>query len=229
MDAFLLSRHHLARMRNLVLLASSLASLALAAPPFVVQQQAPTIPESDAGPTSPSLGVDDFLSIQSHIAHALSPATHSPIINLIEPTTASADLHHPPAVVDLSQWTILEILSYSLHEPKAWPHLPLHRLGWLVNRSSEAQEALAKKDITLLAPDDAALTPPHHRTGGHASADEAEAVWDEAQVEADEQPQPHPFYTALEDVEESVTEWNRTAVFSRIIGWVLKCACLPLI
>ncbi|SCV74284.1 BQ2448_6716 [Microbotryum intermedium] len=56
--------------------------------------------------------------------------------------------------------------------PHAHPHhedpafLPLHRLAWLVNRSSDALASLDKKGITLLAPDDRALTPPHRRGGG---------------------------------------------------------------
>lgn len=55
------------------------------------------------------------------------------------------------------------------HKPDP-SHLPLHRLAWLANFSSEAGDLL-KQDgpITLLAPDDAALTPPHrgHGRGGH--------------------------------------------------------------
>lgn len=70
--------------------------------------------------------------------------------------------HHPPPVIDLSHLTILEIINASLHHhdhdkhhkmtggsdgpPPADPsHLPLHRLAWLVNASTQAQQALDRK------------------------------------------------------------------------------------
>ncbi|GAA5966097.1 hypothetical protein JCM21900_006444 [Sporobolomyces salmonicolor] len=99
--------------------------------------------------------------------------------------------HHPPHFLDFSDYTVLEIVNASLghhheheksdregekEEPAAWPrspfpeghehdpkYLPLHRLAWLVNFSSDAQELLKQDGITLLAPDDHALTPPHRR------------------------------------------------------------------
>jgi hypothetical protein len=75
--------------------------------------------------------------------------------------------HHSPPTLDFSHLTILEIVNASLghhhdHEHKHGSdriapavidekdpaHLPLHRLAWLVNFSSETQEYL-KKDGKL--------------------------------------------------------------------------------
>ncbi|GAA5978281.1 hypothetical protein JCM11641_001158 [Rhodosporidiobolus odoratus] len=52
------------------------------------------------------------------------------------------------------------------HKPDP-KHLPLHRLAGLLNFAPEAAELLEKDDITLLAPDDWALAPPHKRGEHH--------------------------------------------------------------
>ncbi|KAK4698704.1 hypothetical protein P7C70_g7564, partial [Phenoliferia sp. Uapishka_3] len=165
--------------------------------------------------------------------------------------------HQPhPYIIDLSQLTILEILNASLHHHHdshsdsehddknphwkfPWPskpptadQLPLHRLAWLVNHSSEAQQSLSKDGITLLAPDDMALTPPHRREKHHEGV-EAETIRGESEMEEEWQPVEHPFHSREmrkeirraqkgEGVEEGVMEYNRTAVFSKIIGYILK-------
>ncbi|GAA5989620.1 hypothetical protein JCM10908_000556 [Rhodotorula pacifica] len=52
------------------------------------------------------------------------------------------------------------------HKPDP-SRLPFHRLAWLANFSTEAGDLLKQKGpITLLAPDDAALTPPHREHHG---------------------------------------------------------------
>lgn len=210
--------------------------LASAAPPFVVQngertQSRFSPPRDDgaaaAGHRLADLTVDDFQAVQHAIKdtfeHSVESAKH-----LVEDTfhiEVDADDEEiaaegfsfphppshplPPAVIDLKEYTIFEIVNASLehHHPHcghgrrdadeerhpsardrkirsglaAWftnsrddkdalsehgkpnPHmLPLHRLAWLANFSSEAGDLLKQKGpITLLAPDDAALTPPH--------------------------------------------------------------------
>ncbi|KAM0756109.1 hypothetical protein T439DRAFT_320800 [Meredithblackwellia eburnea MCA 4105] len=168
-----------------------------------------------------------------------------------------------PFVIDLSQYTILEILNISLHRPhppppppssSVWPppskpeQLPIHKFAWLVNRSSEAQAALDGDGITLLAPDDWALTPPRRRRKNLATVlDEGDEMREWMRMEMEErehQPVPHPFYskhisgskcTAHEEPErfgdamdeEEGPSSNRTKLISKIIGWVTQYHLLP--
>ncbi|KAL8292754.1 hypothetical protein RQP46_001366 [Phenoliferia psychrophenolica] len=253
-------------MKSLALLLCT--SLALAAPPFVVQNQQAAIgrpTSSDSASDSlPPLRVEDFLAIESSKAHSHAGKKGSfnsdPSAQVVADGGASDVVEHPPVYLDFSSFTILEILNASLHhhpshpphdhehgqddaEPaeSIWPHLPwpnhpvtdpsqlpLHRLGWLVNRSSEAQQALSKDGITLLAPDDLALTPPHRRDPhhGHASgeSDPHAGIGEGDHEVEEEQPVPHPFHSDELDFESdsSVVETNRSAIFSKIIGYVLK-------
>ncbi|GAA99988.1 uncharacterized protein L969DRAFT_90084 [Mixia osmundae IAM 14324] len=71
----------------------------------------------------------------------------------------------PPPVVDLTKYTIAEILNYSLsHEG----HGHLKKLAYVINKIPAIQDALndTSATLTLFAPDDRALTPPHRR-GDH--------------------------------------------------------------
>ncbi|SCZ98712.1 BZ3500_MvSof-1268-A1-R1_Chr3-1g05569 [Microbotryum saponariae] len=178
--------------------------------------------------------------------------------------------HHPPAYLDFSNYTIIEILNATLHhhhddhdghddpegrhgsdsdsqrrgaesddgsESGGAPHahsrhddpafLPLQRLAWLVNRSSEALASLDKKGITLLAPDDRALTPPHRRGGAEhpprrrgprrqndkaqaqsEAAESADRPEDDDELMA--QPLVHPIYHVQRSLRQLdlATEWN---------------------
>ncbi|GAA5943467.1 uncharacterized protein JCM15063_006481 [Sporobolomyces koalae] len=142
-------------------------------------------------PFLPDLSTDDFETIQAAFKIPFEGTSERPSppgnarFGQDEEDTVSIPSpfpRHPPApVIDFSHLTILEIVNASLvhhhkhehdgfaptvideHDPA---HLPLHKLAWLVNFSSDAQEYLQKDDITLLAPDDQALTPPRRR-GGH--------------------------------------------------------------
>lgn len=230
---------------------------------------------------------------------------------LTEPTADDAPHHHhhphaeneheqgwphppPPPVLDLKEYTILEILEAALNHtcpdhdedgemtrechyeatsvtsllivvhlahtdgwppkrpdgppkpPKADPHkLPLHRLAWLVSRSPAAKEALAKKDITLLAPDDWALAPEHRRgPTGHESEHRGPPPPPPPHFDVDMLPDgfelsesaQHPFRQVAralrhadksdDDDEETILvgdqAWNRTEVIQFIIGYVTK-------
>jgi len=84
----------------------------------------------------------------------------------------------PPPVIDLSDYTIAEILNNTLYSPKPNPHdgpprwPPLRKLAFFVNISTSAEfkKSIADPEakVTLFAPDDFALSreghegPPHH-------------------------------------------------------------------
>ncbi|ORY92658.1 hypothetical protein BCR35DRAFT_298138 [Leucosporidium creatinivorum] len=198
------------------------------------------------------------------------------------PTDAAARFPHPgpPPVLNFSDYTILEILNASLHHhPKEgadaeslpkwklpWPkpphhgehehdpkYLPLHRLGWLVNQSVEAQKALGKDGITLLAPDDFALRPPPHHQKKHSappkSSRRSEQDQDEPtsaelehfeaqrQEEQEHQPIPHPFHLIaksgkkckkmMQKLESAGEEEDRKKLWAKIIAHVLAYHTLP--
>lgn len=70
-------------------------------------------------------------------------------------------------ISNYSDYTILEILEQALQRHDSVmgdeddpSFLPLHRIAYLVNLSTEAQKKLSGDSVTFLAPDDAALTPP---------------------------------------------------------------------
>jgi hypothetical protein len=147
-------------------------AFALPPPPFVVQgDQALNLGDAPV----PELAIDDFLSIER--AKIALKGT----VNTLLETASTFDedsvagphypLHHSAPVLNLSDYTILEILNASLHnnishattptdlprcKPPAWSQpyrdpadpvfLPLHRLAWIVNRSTEAQESLRKSE-----------------------------------------------------------------------------------
>lgn len=108
--------------------------------------------------------------------------------------------HRDEGAIDLSKWTIGEILEWTLkhaHDDDK-PTLPLHKLAFLVNISTPVKEALSdpKADVTFFAPDDRALTPPsrrddhhhgppHHLFGAGEDANEASAIAEQ-----------HPFWQA---------------------------------
>lgn len=151
----------------------------------------------DSGPQQQvlqDLNTEDFQQIQNALKDTFEQVTHqrSPPPASIEREEVSIlpnpFPHHggPDKTIDFSHLTILEIVNASLGHHHDHEHdngrfvpavidekdpspsrLPLTRLAWLVNFSSETQEYLKKDDITLLAPDDQALTPPHRRGGPH--------------------------------------------------------------
>lgn len=164
------------------------------------------------------------------------------------------------------------------HDPK---YLPLHRLAWLVNRSEEAQKSLSKGEltssaylrrtaqlkltlrsaarafadhITLLAPDDNALRPPHRRglprhrkhsarsASEDRDAEEPTEYADEMEIEMMEmaaleqemQPIPHPFHmiakegrSASKEKGGDDEEERKRKLFAKIIAYVLECECCP--
>lgn len=208
----------------------------------------------------PSLSVDDFLALQS-LKESYPIAEEQRLVEVTHPAHPSPPPppHHEDeknhGILDFSEYTILEILDSALHHhakppppkqrgwsfpwkkppppPKTPGELPLHRLGWLVNRSIEAQESLAKDDITLLAPSDWALTPPHrrgehghehdhhehdHRHGKHGDKkeDDHHAAHLEKGAEVE-----HPFFEIMQNQDED--DEKKRAFFSRVIGYLLKC------
>ncbi|BGP16074.1 hypothetical protein JCM10213v2_004068 [Rhodosporidiobolus nylandii] len=117
------------------------------------------------------------------------------------------------------------------HDPK---HLPLHKLAHLARFSPEFADSLDQDDITFLAPDDWALTPPHKRPhpGAHIS-----------DFETDEENPPvasalHPFHqrelspkglrklaeTALDGDED---DEKKKELFRKIIAYIGKYHTLP--
>lgn len=107
--------------------------------------------------------LDRILNQVKKIMTKSNEATDGFEITAIEDTVESLPPRHPPVVIDLSHLTILEIVNASLghhgkcghseasapstfedrltHDPK---HLPLHRLAWIVNRTTEAHKLLEK-------------------------------------------------------------------------------------
>ncbi|GAA5862027.1 hypothetical protein JCM1840_006912 [Sporobolomyces johnsonii] len=209
------------------------AALTTAAPPPLVVQTSDSIVELAAQPPLADLTVDDFQAVQSAIKETIDKAAH--LLGLdddrfVEAQEQAGELH-PPHFLNFSDYTILEIVNASLghhgeHEKSdregdkdtVWPrppfpnghehdpkYLPLHRLAWLVNFSSDAQELLKQDGITLLAPDDHALTPPHrrrHHGPHHKQADYAVPSEQPENVFAAEQADlesfaalPHPFHS----------------------------------
>ncbi|GAA6002327.1 hypothetical protein JCM10207_001065 [Rhodosporidiobolus poonsookiae] len=85
------------------------------------------------------------------------------------------------------------------HKPDP-KHLPFHRLAGLLNFSPDAAAQLDKDNITLLAPDDWALTPPHKREDhkarfGHAGRMVAPVEEEEDEDETPFSRIPHPFHS----------------------------------
>lgn len=160
----------------------------------------------------------------------------------------------PDSTLDFSHLTILEIVNASLgrhHEHgetrfspavidvKDPSHLPLHRLAWLVNFSIETQEYLQKDDITLLAPDDRALTPPHRREHPHDSFELFPFEHYSESVDFDKSRVAHPFHarefspkklrklaSVSEDGDDKEKERKRE-IFRKIISYVGKYHVIP--
>lgn len=130
-------------------------------------------------------------------------------------------------------------------EDKPNPHtLPLHRLAWLANFSTEAGDLL-KQDgpITLLAPDDAALTPPHRKHEDEDSDGDfdyfrpsmlAMGDFDELFTEA----APHPFHSkpfspkklaklAAHGGDGDDDHEHKKEMFKKLIAIVLKYHIVP--
>lgn len=204
------------------LVASTAAALVAAAPPFVLQQDAR--PPAPSTPQLPDLTPnDDFHAVQDalkeHVEHLIDEAKRlaQDTFDLPEEDVVEVKIRtpHPPShpipppVIDMSKYTILEIVNQSFHrhhehegdeirlvdrllregfaarcpckraraldgEHEHEHELPLHRLAWLINFAPEAAKLLEKDGITLLAPDDMALTPPHRRGGGHHGGEHPE-------------------------------------------------------
>ncbi|BGP08023.1 hypothetical protein JCM10049v2_003868 [Rhodotorula toruloides] len=203
------------------LVASSAATLVAAAPPFVLQDARPTTPSPQPARPLADLSPSDFHAVQDALRESLEHFVDEGK-RLVQDTfdafeddlakTQDDGIHppHPPShplpppVIDMSKYTILEIVNQSFHRHQEHEdgevrlvdrtlreglaarrpckhartlggehggddhdhELPLHRLAWLVNFSPDAAKLLEKDGITLLAPDDMALTPPHRRGGG---------------------------------------------------------------
>ncbi|GAA5878519.1 hypothetical protein JCM16303_002107 [Sporobolomyces ruberrimus] len=201
-----------------------------------------------------ALSIDDFQRVQEAIKdsfeHAADRRVPGPATIQEEAVSIPNPFPHgPPPVIDFSHLTILEIVNASLghhdHEhgdghlrptvidEKDPSHLPLHRLAWLVNFSSETQEYLKRDDITLLAPDDQALTPPHRRGGEHPHGIEHSEYHD-----FDKSHVAHPFHSkefspkhlhALASVSEDDDEdkERKREIFRKIISYVAKYHVIP--
>jgi hypothetical protein len=156
---------------------------------------------------------------------------------------ATQELPANHGILDFSEFgTIADILNATLHHHRHGKHaeherphwktpetpgdLPLHRLAWLMNRSTVAIEDLSKEGITLLAPDDWALTPPHRQEhhGKHGEHHKQMRELRRAELAA-HQPLEHPFHSdELREAYDSVDEGDdRRARFAKIIAYVLRC------
>lgn len=110
--------------------------------------------------------------------------------------------HHHPKPIDLSQYTIWEVLNWTLHHPHKSDNnehhsVPIQRLAWLVNQSEPIQKILSNPEanLTLFAPDNEALTPPHKRHHhGHGYGPDPHFLRDEPLAP----PEDHVFWQALE-------------------------------
>lgn len=242
---------------------SVLSATALAAPsrPFLQLQSDGShllkVVNDNFDENIPHLTSHDFETFQEKLSESVDKSTEA-ILHALD--AVKADLTAPPrhhAFVDFSQYTILEILNASLQvkpesvpvaedEWSPWPktptdpsELPFHKLGWIVNYSVEAQQELAKDGITLLAPDDTALTPPHRR-GQEKKKKGDKFVGQEIEAEdLDEfsQELPHPFYSEfrsekkcrhhheeeIEEEKDEIDDESRRAHISKVIGYLIKC------
>ncbi|KAM0787737.1 hypothetical protein ACM66B_003794 [Microbotryomycetes sp. NB124-2] len=181
--------------------------------------------------------------------------------------------HHPPLEIDLSHLTIADILKQALvkhddhhdghhdhdddedaaawraiaHSPDA-KHLPLHKLAWAVNISADAQKALAKDKITLLAPTDRAIggPPPRHRRP-HPDFDGPSTEFDaeidieedaighfnpfEAMLRPEHWPVEHPFVANFDDKghddNDDDERKRRREIFAKIVTYILEYHTLP--
>ncbi|KAH9809069.1 hypothetical protein DFH28DRAFT_1087011 [Melampsora americana] len=134
--------------------------------------------------------------VESIVNLALAPLSHLP--HLPWPH------HHHPKPIDLSQYTIWEVLNWTLHHPHKSDNndhhsVPIQRLAWLVNQSEPIQKILSnpEADLTLFAPDNEALTPPHkrhHHGHGHGHGPGPHSPRDEPLTP----PEDHVFWQALE-------------------------------
>lgn len=83
--------------------------------------------------------------------------------------------------------------------------LPLHRLAHIVSRSPLARANLeSARGVTLLAPDDAALTPPDRRSGYVSDAEE------------------HPFLHSNSLNMDEEEDEDRKARFDKIVAYIIK-------
>ena len=262
-------------------LALLLAGVAVkAAPPPLRFQNAEAAPLADLTTEDFQTIQHQFKETFEHATEHFSPPD-TPTSNLDDESEVSIPNpfpHHPPVVIDFSHLTILEIINASLghhHEeehrkieprfrlfgggddsPAKDPsHLPLHRLAWLVNFSSETQEYLkgngefelladrrftnfdfaCDTDITLLAPDDQALTPPHRRGGEHDHAQgHIEPMFFSAdRHDLDKSHLAHPFHSKefspekLHKLsggdEDDKDKERKREIFRKIISYVGKC------
>jgi len=134
--------------------------------------------------------------VETIVNLALSPLSHLP--HLPWPR------HHHPKPIDLSQYTMWEVLNWTLHHPHKSGNndhhsVPIQRLAWLVNQSEPIQKILSnpEADLTLFAPDNEALTPPHKRHHhGHGYGPGPHSLRDEPLTLTP--PEDHVFWQALE-------------------------------
>lgn len=201
------------------------------------------------------LSLSDFQTIQESLLETLTTPHHSSHKFL---STAEEEEDKNHGIVDFSDYTILEILDLAAKAPQkdhdhhkeprevkskfTWPwkkpasrappshpsELHLHKLGHLVSRSEFAQNNLAAEGITLLAPSDEALTPPHRRGEGRDHHDHHDHKQHREESQLD-RVLPHPFHsneltlpTAGMTFDGSDDEDKKERI-NKIIGYVLKC------
>ncbi|GAA5907633.1 uncharacterized protein JCM6883_001841 [Sporobolomyces salmoneus] len=210
------------------------------------------------------LSTEDFQHVQDALKDSLEQFANRRPGPAVEVTKESFSIpnpfpgHHSDSTLDFSHLTILEIVNASLghhhhghhEEGKIAPtvidekdpaHLPLHRLAWLVNFSSETQEYLRGDDITLLAPDDQALTPPHRR-GGQGDHDHPHHFVNgpHDSLDLDKSHVPHPFHSkefspehlhelasSSEGDDDDKEKERKREIFRKIISYVGKYHVIP--
>ncbi|GAA6010688.1 hypothetical protein JCM11491_002897 [Sporobolomyces phaffii] len=215
----------------------------------------------DSGPQQQilqDLSAADFQNVQDALKDAFEEATSHRVPPLApihrESVSIPNPFPHPPPTLDFSHLSILEIINASLghhheHEhgkfaptvidEKDPSHLPLHRLAWLVNFSTETQEYLKGDDITLLAPDDQALTPPHRRDGPELDHPHYRPPHTEA-LDLDRSHVDHPFHSEEfsprrlrqlaeigGDKDDDKDKERKREIFRKIISYVGKYHVVP--
>jgi hypothetical protein len=118
--------------------------------------------------------------------------------------------------------------------PPAPPHvLPLHRLAWLLNISSaeELKKTLAdpKANLTFIAPDDRALTPPHRDDEGEHGPPHHRHSHDDHEPAS---PKKHPLHSrhilrSLSDHDHTPSDSDKRAFFKKLVGYVLRYHLIP--
>lgn len=163
-----------------------------------------------------------------------------------------AALHAPGEPIDLSRWTVGQILNYTLYHPGHHDHdhehdhprargggkddgprgPPLHKLAYVVNRTESIKEYLSDPNVsvTLFAPDDEALRPPPgHGPGHHDGPHHGPPGHHHDEDEESAAPRDHPFHLMAEDSPEhdEPTDEEKRRFIKKIVEAVLHYHISP--